>query len=1743
MNPFESAQPGGARRGRDPAVIGMACRFPSADDVAGFWRNLAAGINSVTRIPADRWDVGRWYSPDIAAPNRSTSQWGAFIRDFDRFDHAFFNVSPREARGMDPQQRLLLEETWHCLEDAGVSIETLVRARTSVYVGAMAMDQYQSAYAPGVETESHACAGTYACMLANRVSYHLGVSGESLTLDTACSSSLVALHQARRALLLGEADYCLVAGVSLDFSPWKYVSFGKSRMLSPTGQCRTFDKDADGYVPGEGVGVILLQRLEDAERAGNAIHGVIRGSAVNHVGRATSLTAPRVGAQRDVILAACRDADVDPATLTYVEAHGTGTSLGDPVEVAALTEAFRTSTERRGFCAIGSVKTNIGHLEAAAGIAGLIKTLLMMRHEQVPPTLNLRTLNPLIDFERSPFVPARVGHPWTRPAGLPLRAGVSSFGFGGVNSHVVVEEYRPGSEGPRPAAEPGTPLAFVLSARTESSLRELKAKWVGRVRSPDFDGTALRDACLTLQETGRSFKRRFGAVVRTPAELEAALLGEGSGGKPAGTSRGPTLFFGDLPEGGAASALELYRCDPLFAAALERLAAPLLQRTGSDSIAALLTPERPFPEDLRPALSLCVQCALTESLSQGGVSFHLFAGNLAATLVSAGALPFEDALRALLSEGAGTHVTLHRPRLPYLHPVSGVTMEPWEADAALLQRLVSGFQVDAAGVRGAAADARLLFGTQHTFSRHLEEWRQPLATVGRSLESLLDGPAPSDERLAALVLAVSRLRLERKWSLGDAPVPGDARLTELARLAAEELLLPDELVRLLCAPDERSLGSIATALARRLNQGMRTGPWSAARGPGTALPGPEGTLPASALLESVLGPEGVLLGEAGTVLCLGAPPESLRATALVVALEGAAEAEKLSALLALWRGGVEVAWGRYAEGRAHRKFRLPGYAFDGTHFPPPRVDGPTTGTSTSGDAARATDMSATNVVSVKATPGMSGGVWHASEPIIRDHRITGRLLAPGAALMRAALLAARQHQPGANALYEVSLHTPAIVEEALAYSVEAGTPGRFVVRAGDKALCSGAFGTEAPGRPYPPGSSPLPVSLAEPTELYARLARLGYGYGESLRVLRGVGREEGRIVARLEGAADAGDVDAALLDGVLQCVVMQALLDGRLQGDSLLIPFFIRRIHLVGSLAGPITVEIIEGAPTGRNDDFQAHVVARTERGAPLLELEGAVFRRVPAGFLGGPFHPEAVTPLTVINGAKLYAPRWIASDLSPEAATRGPSLLILPPRADGEALSRVLSADGPVLVARASASGRPGEVLFDPTEPEAWTSLLRRASDALGAVEEPLCIYFLLATDGAPASNAAELWRQQTHGARALFLLAKAAGASRFKSVRIAVAVHDAFAVTPGDASRGHAAAGMAGAARTIALEYKKLRPVVVDVERHGTDTATLLRTLRAECLASTSAEHVVAYRSARRFVPRVAPARGGQGGVSFRDNGVYLVVGGAGGIGRKTAAHIAARTRNARIALVGRSPMSAELEQVLRALESSGIGARARYFPTDVTRPEELAATIAQVKQAFGPLHGVIHSGGVLADKLIFSKDTESFDRVLRPKVVGAWLLDELTATEPLDFFIAYSSVVSELGNVGQVDYAAANAFLDAFMDFRRARGRPGRSLAVNWTLWADGGMGRDVRAIEQLAARGITLLEDGPAFAALDSALTGSEERVIVLGPGDEHPFGARLVAPDAAPVPPPPRKERRTPPSPPRSRQTRRPSRRG
>ncbi|AEW95938.1 MULTISPECIES: SDR family NAD(P)-dependent oxidoreductase [Streptomycetaceae] len=514
------------------AVVGMAGRMPQSDDLAEFWAHLTAGDDLVTEIPPDRWNWRDIYGEPADGEFRTVVKWGGFMRGVDEFDPMFFGISPREAEAMDPQHRLFLQAVWSCLDDAAIRPSALAGTDTGVFLGACTYDYFEVQHALGTPLDGYNSTGRAHAVMANRVSYLLDLRGPSETVDTACSSSLVALHRAVEAIRHGDCELAFAGGVQLLASPTLFVDMSQADMLSPNGRCRTFDAAADGIARGEGVGVVLLKRLSAAIADGDVIHGVIRGSAVNHGGRTNSLTAPNPEAQAAVVVKAHRRAGTDPRTVTYVETHGTGTALGDPVEIDGLKSAFATlyrdwgvTGEPAAHCALGAVKSNTGHLEAAAGMAGLLKLLLAMRYGTLPKNLHLETVNPYLRLDGSPFHLLDEARPWLRPrdergAPVPRRGAVSSFGIGGVNAHVVVEEYLP--EPSDAAAREGGPGVFVLSARDADRLREYAARFQAWLAEPPAH--VGLDAVTRTVQTGReAMAHRLAIVADGLADLRTKL--------------------------------------------------------------------------------------------------------------------------------------------------------------------------------------------------------------------------------------------------------------------------------------------------------------------------------------------------------------------------------------------------------------------------------------------------------------------------------------------------------------------------------------------------------------------------------------------------------------------------------------------------------------------------------------------------------------------------------------------------------------------------------------------------------------------------------------------------------------------------------------------------------------------------------------------------------------------------------------------------------------------------------------------------------------------------------------------------------------------------------------------------------------------------------------------------------------------------------------------------------------------
>lgn len=502
------------------AIVGTSCRFPGgSNSPEDFWQRLEQKTDAITEVPEDRWSLEAYYSNDPKAPGKMISRHGGFVpRPYD-FDASFFHISPREAITLDPQQRLLLELGWESLERAGIAPNTLNGKPVGLFVGISSIDYWQRALAQQVdEMDPYLVTGNTHSVAAGRLSFLLGLTGPSLAIDTACSSSLVALHLACQSLRQQECTMALAGGVNRILTPEASINFSKAGMLSADGRCRTFDKDASGFGRGEGGGMAVLKRLSDAQTDGDSVHAIILGSAVNHDGQASGLTVPNGPAQQRVIRQALQASRIDPEEVSYIEAHGTGTSLGDPIEVGALGQVFSSSQSKDHSLILGSVKTNIGHLEAAAGMASLIKVTSALQHHSIPGNLHLNTPNPNIEWDNLPFQVPTTNIPWPSQE-KPRIAGISGFGFSGTNAHVIVSELL--SSEPQSSHSDSQGL-LPLSARTPVALNQLVARYAQYLANyPDID---LGDLCFTASIGRCHFSHRLAIIASSISELRQILI-------------------------------------------------------------------------------------------------------------------------------------------------------------------------------------------------------------------------------------------------------------------------------------------------------------------------------------------------------------------------------------------------------------------------------------------------------------------------------------------------------------------------------------------------------------------------------------------------------------------------------------------------------------------------------------------------------------------------------------------------------------------------------------------------------------------------------------------------------------------------------------------------------------------------------------------------------------------------------------------------------------------------------------------------------------------------------------------------------------------------------------------------------------------------------------------------------------------------------------------------------------------
>ena len=647
--------------GEPIALIGVGCRFPGAPDPAAFWQLLSEGRDAISEVPENRWNLGALYDPDPTTPGTMNTRWGGFIHQIDRFDAAFFGISPREASRIDPQQRLLLEVAWEALEDAHQVVDQLAGTKTGVFIGISTNDYGRRQFSHPSLIDAYAGTGNALSIAANRISYQFDLLGPSIAIDTACSSALVAVHLACRSLWNAEATLALAGGVNLILSPDIAINFTKAGVMAPDGRCKAFDARANGYVRGEGAGIVVLKPLSQALADHDRVYAVILGSAVNNDGRSNGLMAPSRLAQEAVLREAYERAGVSPGLVQYVEAHGTGTLLGDPIEAKALGSVLAADRTPDRACALGSVKTNVGHLEAAAGVAGLIKVALALDRGALPPSLHFENPNPHIPFADLPLrVQTRLTE-WPADNGRRL-AGISSFGFGGTNAHVVLSD-APHTIAPREdqAPQPAASYVLPLSARSREALREVAQRAIHLLRRLDDANESLRDVCYTAAVRRSHHEHRLALTGRTRHEfierLERYLADEAqspaSSGRTFPARRQVVFVFPGQGSQWTAMGRQLLHQEPAFRAALDACDHALRVFVDWSLVEQLTLPEDSNRLDeidvVQPAL-FGVQVALTALWRSWGIEPSAVVGHSMGEVAAAhvaGALTLQDAARII----------------------------------------------------------------------------------------------------------------------------------------------------------------------------------------------------------------------------------------------------------------------------------------------------------------------------------------------------------------------------------------------------------------------------------------------------------------------------------------------------------------------------------------------------------------------------------------------------------------------------------------------------------------------------------------------------------------------------------------------------------------------------------------------------------------------------------------------------------------------------------------------------------------------------------------------------------------------------------------------------------------------------------------------------------------------------------------------------------------------------------------
>ncbi|BCJ50493.1 polyketide synthase [Actinoplanes sp. NBRC 14428] len=1642
-------------------IVGMACRYGGgADSPEGLWAMVADGRDAATEFPSDRgWNLAELFDPEPGRAGTTNARAAGFLPGATEFDPEFFGISPREATAMDPQQRLLLESAWEAFERAGIDPSALRGTKTGVFVGLSTNDYSILLARESRGLEGHLLTGTGASVASGRIAYEFGLEGAAVTVDTACSSSLTALHMAAQALRSAECDLALTGGVAVMSTPVAFQEFSVQGGLSPDGRCRAFGADADGTGWAEGVGLLVLERLSDARRNGHRVLAVVKGSAVNQDGASNGMTAPNGRSQQRVIRQALANAGVSAAEVDVVEGHGTGTRLGDPIEAQALLATYgREHTEENPLW-LGSLKSNLGHAQAAAGVAGVIKMVQALRHGVLPPTLNADEPTPHVDWSSGAVRLLTEARPWPE-RDRPRRAAVSAFGISGTNAHVVLEQASE-LDGPPTAPAPDRLIAqpvrpFVISARGAAALRDQAARLTAFLTEhpeADLDAlgrslsgrAAMEHRAVVLAGDRGALTAGLRAITGGTAEFhDDVVLGEGD------DANRPVFVLAGQGGQWPGMAVDLWDSSPVFAAAMTECDAALAPHVDWDgaTLRDVLTGAPGAPgldrvDAVQPAL-FAVMVSLARLWRSFGVEPAAVVGHSQGEIAAA-------VVAGVLTLADGGHVAGLRSRL-----IAGLTSRGgmgW-----------IGLPADRVGERLAGHPGL------------------GIAAVNGPRSVVVSGPADALRSLLA--------------ELGAEEVPVRELLVGYASHSQEMEELRAELVEALAglAPAEGDVPFYSTVTGERIDgTDLDAGYW---------YRNLRETVRFSAAVEALID------DGHGCFVELSAHPNLGDAVETVAQARGAevttvwslrrdgGDAEFTRSLSRAFAHGASVRWA--AAFPAGERIDLPTYAFQHRRF---WVEPTGTSTASADDfGLTATDHPLLGVAVEQADGDavLFTGRWSpATQPWLADHVVLGTLLLPGAVFVELVTHAGRHL--GCAGLEELTFQAPLVLPEesgvAVQVAVGAADPtGRRPVTVHSRRTGSGANSTwilHAQGTLTPAGSGSVPAGAAawppagaqpvDVTGIYDRLAERGYAYGPAFTGIRAVWRDGDDMYGEVElpgvVRAEAGrfGLHPALLDAALQ-VPVAGLIDSESQA---VMPFSWSGVTVHSPGATALRVAFRRKGPDSST------MLLTDDAGRPVASFDSIVARPVSRDQL----RTAVSTATGASTGDEHYRIAWREVPGGTRTPIGGTWLAVIAEGqpADGWAADAVrrLPAHLPELVTWTVPAGNLDRA-----------ALSRRLRELAADGAPPAGVLSLLAEDETPCEGSPALPR----GLAGTTVLTQALLDAGLDAPIWAV-TRGAVAAGPDDRVGSPTQALVWGFGRVAGLEHPRLWGGLADLPEAVDDEAIA----ELAGVLAGNGENEVAVRPgavlARRLVRAPAP---GQEAPEWRPRGTVLVTGGTGRLGAETARWLAARGAG-HLVLASRGGLNAAGARAL-AEELTATGVGVSVAACDVADRDAVADLLASIP-AEHPLTAVVHAAGSLDGGPIAGLTTAAFGEILAAKVLGAAHLDDLLDHDRIETVLLFGSISATWGVGNQAAYSAANTYLDALARQRHDRG--GHTVSVAWGPWEAGIAPHDEAAADSLRRGGLPLLPVDSGLAALDR-LVGEDEPCPVVARVEWPRFHARFTS---------------------------------